>query len=480
MLFNSIEFAVFLPVVFAVYWCIGSERIQRQNLFLLCASYFFYGWWDCSFLLLILASSLVDYAVALGLVRSTSSRARGALLGVSLSMNLGLLGFFKYANFFIDNFNQAFTFLGSPLSLSSLSIVLPVGISFYTFQTLSYSIDVYRKKIEPTRDLISFLAFVSFFPQLVAGPIERASNLLPQFLTRRRFEYYSAINGMRQILLGLFKKIVIADNCAVYVNEVFAHYGSCSGSTLALAIFLFAFQIYGDFSGYSDIAIGSARLFGFTLMRNFAYPYFSRDIAEFWRRWHISLSTWFRDYLYIPLGGSVGSHALRNIFIIFLVSGFWHGANWTFIVWGAIHALYFIPLFIRGKNRRHTEPIAAHRWFPSGSECWGMMSTFVLTSFAWVFFRAESVRDALLYIKGIFSPSLFSLPQDSARAHLSVLLGTIFFLLLAEWLQRFREHAFDIRGYKIGRPVRWTCYYIILFLIARYSGEQQMFIYFQF
>ena len=348
MLFNSIEFAFFLPIVFILYWFVFNKKLKTQNILLLVSSYVFYGWWDWRFLFLILFSSFIDFVLGIKLSKSESKLNRKLLLLTSVAVNIGFLGFFKYYNFFAESFANAFTFFGQSINPERLNIILPVGISFYTFQTLSYTIDVYKNKLKPTTNVISFFAFVSFFPQLVAGPIERATNLLPQFYKKRTFKYVAAVDGMRQILLGLFKKIVIADNCATLVNTIFDNPENFSGSTLFVGAVLFAFQIYGDFSGYSDIAIGTARLFGFNLMKNFALPYFSRDIAEFWRRWHISLSTWFRDYVYIPLGGSRGSLSLqiRNIFIIFIVSGFWHGANWTFIVWGALHALFYIPLML--------------------------------------------------------------------------------------------------------------------------------------
>ncbi|MDN3644276.1 MBOAT family O-acyltransferase, partial [Lutimonas halocynthiae] len=337
MLFNSLDFAIFLPIVFVLYWFVTNKNLKLQNLLIVVASYVFYGWWDWRFLSLILFSTLVDYTVGRKLRDENNGSRRLLLLWTSIIVNLGFLGFFKYYNFFLDNFIEAFSFFGYVFKAGSLQIILPVGISFYTFQTLSYTIDVYKKKLEPTKDFIAFAAFVSFFPQLVAGPIERATNLLPQFYKKRTFDSNKAIDGLKQILWGLFKKVVIADNAAQFANEIFNNSGDYSGSTLFLGALFFAFQIYGDFSGYSDIAIGTSRLFGFNLMKNFAFPYFSRDIAEFWRRWHISLSTWFRDYLYIPLGGSRGglSMKIRNTFIIFIVSGFWHGANWTFIVWGA-------------------------------------------------------------------------------------------------------------------------------------------------
>src|SRR5690554_2973016 len=352
MLFNSFDFALFLPIVFILYWFVANKNIRMQNLLIVVASYVFYGWWDWRFLSLILFSTLVDYLVGVRLGTEDNQAKRKVLLWTSILVNLGFLGFFKYYNFFLDNFIASFSFFGHEISANSLNIILPVGISFYTFQTLSYTIDVYKRKLEPTTDFIAFTAFVSFFPQLVAGPIERATNLLPQFYTKRRFEYAKAVDGMRQILWGLFKKIVIADNSAQIANEIFNNFSDYSGRTLFLGALFFTFQIYGDFSGYSDIAIGTSRLFGFNLKQNFAFPYFSRDIAEFWRRWHISLSTWFRDYLYIPLGGSRGGlwMKIRNTFIIFIVSGFWHGANWTFIVWGALNAIYFLPLLLDRKS----------------------------------------------------------------------------------------------------------------------------------
>ncbi|MCB2203773.1 MBOAT family protein [bacterium] len=478
MLFNSIEFAVFLPLVFVLYWFAAARKTGLQNLLLLAASYLFYGWWDWRFLSLILLSSMVDFLVGLGLAEVRARSMRRLLLGLSLGVNLGLLGFFKYFNFFAQSFSDAFTLFGHHIDPARLYIILPVGISFYTFQTLSYSIDVYRGNMEASKDIISFFAFVAFFPQLVAGPIERASNLLPQFQRPRVFSYDSALDGSRQILWGLFKKIVIADNAAVFADHIFNHSAELPGSTLVLGAVFFALQIYGDFSGYSDIAIGTARLFGFDLMRNFAFPYFSRDIAEFWRRWHISLSTWFRDYVYIPLGGSRGNRwkQIRNVLIIFVVSGFWHGANWTFIVWGALNALYFLPLLLRDRNRSHTNTVAEGRILPGIRETFQMAVTFALTCLAWVFFRAATVGDALTYIGNIFSATLFT-PPTLAFGYFP-LVALLF--LAAEWLQRDREHVLQLSGKRMPAPLRWTLYYGIAALIFYYGGEPQTFIYFQF
>jgi D-alanyl-lipoteichoic acid acyltransferase DltB (MBOAT superfamily) len=481
MLFNSIEFLLFLPIVLLFYWFGTKRNIKVQNILLLVASYFFYAWWDWRFLSLIVFSSAVDFSVGIALGKTTLERKRKWLLGVSILVNIGFLGFFKYFNFFADGFAQAFTLMGMSIEADRLNIVLPVGISFYTFQTLSYTIDVYRKKFEPTKDVIAFFAFVSFFPQLVAGPIERARNLLPQFTRRRSITYEQSADGFRQILWGFFKKIVIADNCAGIVNDIFSNYSDYNGSTLVLGAVLFAFQIFGDFSGYSDIAIGTARLFGFNLMRNFAFPYFSRDIAEFWRRWHISLSTWFRDYVYIPLGGSRGSvgNKIRNILIIFIVSGFWHGANWTFIAWGALNALYFIPLMLVNRNRKHTNQVAEHRALPGIWELLQMLFTFGLTTLAWVFFRAENLSHALSYLQGIFSKTLFTAPDFIPWLELIMILV----LISVEWIQRKKQHGLEF-GVSLGRykALRWTVYCVLLLMIyflGEYSSEYE-FIYFQF
>jgi len=352
MLFNSIEFLLFLPLTFALYWAF-KDKFTAQNFLLLVFSYIFYGWWDVRFLSLIIFSSAVDFTLGIQISKSSNDRKRKLLLGLSLVTNLGLLGFFKYYNFFLESFIGAFESINIHLHATTLKIILPVGISFYTFQTLSYTIDIYRKKFIPTRNVIAFFAFVSFFPQLVAGPIERASTLLPQFFKKRSFNYAFAADGMRQMLWGFFKKMVVADNCAQIVDTIFKNPEVYNGPTLWVAIILFSFQIYCDFSGYSDIAIGTAKLFGFDLMTNFKVPYFARDIGEFWRRWHISLTTWFRDYVYIPLGGSRGTirKTLINVIIVFVVSGFWHGANWTFIFWGFLNAVLFLPLIVFKLNR---------------------------------------------------------------------------------------------------------------------------------
>jgi alginate O-acetyltransferase complex protein AlgI len=477
VLFNSFAFAIFLPIVYVLYWVLKNQHVRWQNFLLLTASYVFYGWWDVRFLSLIFFSSVVDYIVGYYLHRQEKPGTRKALLIVSLLTNLGILGFFKYYGFFVESAANLLTSIGFDPHLTILRIILPVGISFYTFQTLSYTIDIYRRKLEPTSDVIAFFAFVSFFPQLVAGPIERASNLLPQFMKRREFDEKTATDGMRQMLWGFFKKVVIADNIADHVNVIFRSYGDQDGLILFLGAFFFAIQIYCDFSGYSDIAIGVARLFGFTLMRNFAFPYFSRDIAEFWRRWHISLSSWFRDYVYIPLGGSrVGpSRHIWNLVITFTVSGLWHGANWTFIFWGFLNGIYYLPLMLMKKQKKNTDTVAEGRMLPSLIELRAMLFTFLATLLAWIFFRAPTITDAFCYIGRMFSHPYGGLDYS---AFVTPLLSSLF-LLSMEWIQRTKQHALEIQG--LPRTVRWIVYaaVCVTFLLTGNFGSNE-FIYFQF
>ena len=478
MFFNSIDFAIFLPIVFVLYWFVFNRNLNLQNLFIVSASYFFYGWWDWRFLSLIIFSTTVDYTIGRKLKTEVNQLKRKTLLWLSIFINIGFLGFFKYYNFFIDNFISAFSFFGTEINVNTLNIILPVGISFYTFQTLSYTIDVYKRKLEPTKDFVVLSAFVSFFPQLVAGPIERATNLLPQFYTKRIFDYSKAVDGMRQILWGLFKKVVIANQCATSVNIIFENYADQTSSTLVIGAVLFSFQIYCDFSGYSDIAIGTSRLFGFNLMQNFAFPYFSRDIAEFWRRWHISLSTWFRDYLYIPLGGSKGGTGfiIRNTFIIFLVSGFWHGANWTFIAWGAINAALFLPLLIRKRNRKNIGDIDSKS---ITVKCLlNILLTFTVTTLAWIFFRSESIQDASIYIARIFSKSLFTLPTIKPTN----LLIFIVLMVIVEWFSRNKKYALENLSERLPLIPRFMVYITLVFAILMHHSfhDSMEFIYFQF
>lgn len=480
MLFNSFEFLIFLPIVFLLYWFV-FKPLKWQNLFVVAASYLFYGWWDWRFLILIAITTFCSYASGLLIQKYAGRRTRRRIVcATNILLNLIILGIFKYLNFFGENFALLLDALGFKCDWVTLDILLPVGISFYTFQALSYTIDVYRGNIQPTRNIVAFFAFISFFPQLVAGPIERATNLLPQFLVPRKFDYAKAVDGMRQILWGLFKKMVVADNCAVAVNMIFDQYQSFDGLTLFIGALLFTFQIYGDFSGYSDIAIGTARLFGINLMRNFNYPYFSRDIAEFWRRWHISLTTWFRDYVYFPLGGSRRGKwkSIRNTFIIFLVSGMWHGANWTFICWGAYNAALFLPLLISGHNRRYTGVVAQGRLLPSLKELLQMAVTFLLVVIGWIIFRAENINDAFNYITLMVTDFTPCVPQHGKSALFYAAL-----LLVVEWLHRDKQFGLQISdggGLLARRTVRWAIYVVLALFTLLWAGTQEEFIYFQF
>ncbi len=473
MLFNSIEYFVFLMLIFSLYWVLLKNKTKQQNILILVSSYVFYGWWDYRFLFLILFSTVLDYTLSLYIHKTSKKVYKKIYLYASLSFNLGLLLTFKYFNFFIESFESIMNVFNIHVNHYSLKIILPVGISFYTFQTLSYTIDVYRGQLKPTKDFVAFASFVTFFPQLVAGPIERAKDLLPQFFTTRKFEYDFAVSGINLIIWGLFKKIVIADSCAVYVDYIFDQYQTQNSFTLMLGSIYFAFQIYGDFSGYTDIAIGTGRLLGFNLKPNFQTPYFSRDIAEFWRRWHISLTTWFKDYIYIPLGGSKGGvvKQLRNVFIIFLISGFWHGANWTFVFWGLINAIYFIPLMLLKNNRKNTSEIVftIHSVFK-------MIVTFIITCIAWVFFRADSITIAMDYIRKMFSFNFSKLITYTNIERYNVEVVPLIFLFLI--LELFAvNHETPIRGKMKFFKTLILLLFIIVFGV--YS-DQKEFIYFQF
>ena len=487
MLFNSLSFLIFFPIIFILYWNINKQNIRLQNLLLLAASYYFYSCWDWRFLFLLLFSTALDYFTGIKINESNNDKARKFWFWLSIGVNLSFLGVFKYYNFFAASFAESLSYVGLHISPSTLNIVLPVGISFYTFHGLSYVIDIYKRRIEPERNFVDYSLFVSFFPLLVAGPIERATHLLPQLKKPRNFNYSQGVSGLQQILWGLFKKVVIADSCAEYANLIFNNYNDYQGVTLLLGAFFFTIQIYGDFSGYSDIALGTARLLGIDLIRNFSFPYFSRDISEFWRRWHISLSTWFRDYLYIPLGGSKGSmwQKVRNTFIIFIVSGFWHGANWTFILWGLLNALYILPLILFGSNRTYLNTVAQGKYFPTIREVFSVLLTFFLTMIAWIFFRAETVTQGITIItnglKGLFSKSGYVESLNLVYWDISFglpLLIILFFMI--EWFGREKEFALERFGVKWPLFIRWTFYFSLLFLILYYSGSEVEFIYFQF
>ncbi|MBK8674087.1 MAG: MBOAT family protein [Bacteroidetes bacterium] len=478
MVFNSISFAIFLPIVFLLYWFVSNKNRKIQNLLLLTSSYFFYACWDWRFLFLLIFSTALDFFTGSKMETAKTVASKKFWFWLSISINISFLGVFKYYNFFAESFADIMGNFGLQVNPFTLKVILPVGISFYTFHGLSYVIDIFKNRIKAEHDFIDYAVFVSFFPLLVAGPIERATHLLPQIKKERNFDYQKAVNGLKQILWGLFKKIVIADQCAQYANTIFDDYSNHSGSTLLLGAIFFSFQIYGDFSGYSDIALGTARLFGIELLRNFAFPYFSRDIAEFWRRWHISLSSWFRDYLYFPLGGSRGGTwmKIRNTFLIFLVSGFWHGANWTFIVWGLLNAIYIMPSIIFNTNRNHIDIVAKGNYLPSIREFFMMLSTFFLTVFAWIFFRSASLSDAFSFIKGIFSSSLFSIPS----IHPLDLFILLLIFLTIEWLGRASQFAIENTFEKSSNFLRYGLYYLLLVAIFFYNSAGQQFIYFQF
>lgn len=481
MIFNSLDFMLFLPVVFCIYWML-RKKLQLQNLFIVVVSYFFYGLWNWKFLLLIALTSACSFVSGIAIEHYHENRKLQIIISAfNIVFNLSILGAFKYYNFFVGNLQDLFALAGWKLDAVTLNVILPVGISFYTFQALSYTIDIYRGRIEATRNPIEFFAFISFFPQLVAGPIERATNLLPQFQISKTFDYSRAVDGMRQILWGLFKKIVIADNCATFVDAIYGNISSFNGCDMFLAGVFFAFQIYGDFSGYSDVAIGTAKLFGISLRDNFRTPYFSRDIPEFWKRWHISLNKWFVDYVYIPLGGSRVSKpkVARNVFTIFLLSGLWHGANWTYVSWGLYHAVLFVPLILLEKNKRYNVKAADDRLCPSFLDFVKMTSTFVLVVFGWIIFRSDNIDSALTAFGKIFSMSFFSLPDLSQFEFFIPTLVSLLVCFVLEWINRNRIHGLDISWIK-NKSIRLLVYYSLFIMIVLYSGKNVTFIYFQF
>ena len=488
MLFNSFEFLLFLPIVFLLYWMVSRGR-RWQNLLVVIASYVFYGWWDWRFLFLIALTSFSSFVSGLLIEHYEGQRrCQLAVSAANIVLNLSILGVFKYYNFFVENLDALFSAVGWHLDWVTLQIILPVGISFYTFQALSYSIDVYQRKLPATHDMVEFFAYISFFPQLVAGPIERATNLLPQFQQERHFDYAKAVDGCRQMLWGFFKKMVIADNCAVAVNQIWAGYADESGLVLMIGAVLFTFQIYCDFSGYSDIAIGCARLFGFNLKRNFNFPYFSRSIPEFWRRWHISLTSWFRDYIYFPLGGNRCDKwkVIRNVYIVWAISGLWHGANWTFICWGLFHGTLLVVFNLLGINTKYKNIVAHNRWLPNIKEMLQMTLTFVLTVIGWIIFRAETMTDAVSFMVCMFTHSPFDF-VGSVKALKELQLTTtavaIIVMLVWEWVQRNKQHALQFSGKSFVLRYAWAryaFYIIMMMLIIVFAGTQSEFIYFQF
>lgn len=480
MLFNSIQFLLFLPIVFLLYWFVFSRSLRLQNAFILIVSYIFYGWWDWHFLILIAFTSFCSWGSGVMIYKLRDNQKKKIVLYSNVIVNLGILALFKYYDFFVTSFVELFSLTGVTLHATTLNLILPVGISFYTFQALSYSIDVYRKDLKPTSDVVAYFAYVSFFPQLVAGPIERAKNLLPQILHSRKFDYAMAVDGCRQILWGFFKKVALADNCAIFVDHVFSNYQDLNGSTLLLAAILFTFQIYGDFSGYSDIAIGVSKLFGIKLKLNFRFPYFSRNLNEFWRRWHISLNTWFVDYVYIPLGGNRRGKLilLRNTMIIFLLSGLWHGANLTYVNWGGYHGLLLVIAILLGCNRKYKDVVAAHSFVPSAREIFQILVVFLLVVYGWIIFRADSMTQLFGYTERLFSSSLFSKPEVYDM-NMNSKIMMILILLVTEWIMRRKEHGLDLSSCRYS-ALRWSIYSFLLFMIFAFGGNTVNFIYFQF
>ena len=481
MLFNSFSFLIFLPIVFSRYWFV-FKPLKWQNLLVVVASYVFYGWWDWRFLILIAFTSACSYISGIQIEKyEGKKKVQRWISTLNIAVNLLILCIFKYYNFFVDSLDSIIvSTFGSHLDWPTLTVILPVGISFYTFQALSYSIDVYRGKMRASHDVISFFAFISFFPQLVAGPIERATNLLPQFQKSRTFDYSQAVDGCRQMLWGFLKKMVVADSCAGAANTIWSTCSDQSSFVLLIGALFFTFQIYCDFSGYSDIAIGTAKLFGIRLMRNFNVPYFSRNISEFWRRWHISLMKWFTDYIYIPLGGSRCARwkVIRNVFIVFVISGLWHGANWTFVVWGFYHAVLMTIFMLLHLNTKYEHVVAWNKWLPTVKELFQMAITFFLVVIGWVIFRAETIEQAFTYLSRMFTMSIFSVERfDGLRAF-----GFALIILFIEWLQRDKQHALEFpkRQPFNYRFVRWCSYFLVIMMIVLYSGGDQTFIYFQF
>ena len=477
MFFNSLSFAVFLPLVFLFYWSIGKNSKRTQNTILIIASYYFYSCWDWRFLFLLIFSTFLDFFTALQIEKGKSIKSRKFWFWLSIIVNLGFLGVFKYYDFFATSMANMIGSLGFNANPLLLKLILPVGISFYTFHGLSYVIDIYYKRISAERNFIDYSLFVSYFPLLVAGPIERATHLLPQVKKVRKFDFEQAKSGVYQILWGLFKKVVIADTCATYANAIFDNFQNMNSFSLLLGAFYFAFQIYGDFSGYSDIALGVSKLFGIELLRNFNFPYFSRDIAEFWRRWHISLSSWFRDYVYIPLGGSKGSKTkqIRNVFIIFLLSGFWHGANWTFLAWGAINAMFFLPLLLLKKNRSNLDSVSIELSLNSLKVISQIVFTFIITCFAWIFFRSPSIGSAVNYIERIFTQGEFAEQYlKNERYNYEILILIVSFIAI-EWINRNKIEPLSGKNSWIKVAL---C--LIGIVVLGVFSDYKSFIYFQF
>lgn len=477
MIFTTFTFLIFLPIVFGLYWFVFKGHYKVQNVLILVASYFFYGWWDWRFLSLIAFSTLLDFFIGIAIGKTENERHQRYLLWLSLSVNLGLLGFFKYYNFFIESWVDAWGSIGVTMPDATLSIILPVGISFYTFQTLSYSLDIYKGRLEPTRDFISFAAFVSFFPQLVAGPIERAVNFLPQVTQARKFDGKQAADGLRLMLWGMVKKVLIADQLAVFVDSAFAHTETASSLSLILGAIYFTVQIYCDFSGYSDIAIGVAKLFGFELMSNFRFPLFSRSIPELWARWHISLTTWLNDYVFTPISLQLRNYRRNGIaaaiVLTFLVSGLWHGAEWSYVFWGLLNGLFFVPYVMKGQVFNRDEIVAKGKLLPKIGDVWRILMVFGLYTLTLIFFRAKNMPEAILYLKGIFTH--LSGPIEYRTGIFYVLA-----ILILDWLNREDER--NPKVLRIGPPSFRLVLQVVLALVLFFNmlNGYKEFIYFDF
>lgn len=483
MVFNSLPFTVFFLVFFVLYWLVFQRNLKAQNLLILTGSYFFYAWWDWRFLSLLIGVSVLNYLLGIYIPKAGSDAKRRLLLYIGLIQGIGGLVFFKYFNFFIISFVDAFQTININLDYHTLKIILPLGISFYTFRTMSYLLDVNKGKIEPTTDWIVFFSYVSFFPSLISGPIDRGTLLIPQLEKRREFKYDQAVDGFRQILWGLFKKIVVADNCAIYTNQVFDNFDTMPASSLVLGLFLYTIQIYADFSGYSDMAIGFARLIGFNITKNFDFPFFSQNIAEFWQRWHISLTSWMTEYVFTPLSIHFRDYGNRGLIIAiminFFIIGIWHGANWTFVLFGLLHGSYYIPLILQGKIFKKKKSLKG-KLIPSFVEFRNMVGVFLLAMIGFVIFRSDNILNALEYYKNIFSLSLFSMPQFEGRMGVLITMIFIVVMMVIEWFGKSYEYAIAGIGTSLSKTVRWSFYYLMIIIVFFFSATGKEFIYFQF
>ena len=484
MVFNSLAFAIFFIVIFFLYWFVFNRNLKIQNFFILFMSYLFYAWWDWRFLSLLAGSSIINYFLGIYIHKTGNEKRRRFLLFLGLLQGLGFLLFFKYFNFFITSLTDTFLIFNISLNIHTLYLILPLGISFYTFRTIGYLLDVESGKIKPTTDGVVFFTYVSFFPTLLSGPIDKARTFIPQLERKRNFDYYQAVDGLRQILWGLFKKVVIADNCAIITDQIFENYQQLPASSLLVGAFLYTIQVYADFSGYSDMAIGFSRLMGFNITRNFNYPFFAQNIADFWQRWHISLTTWMTEYVFTPL--SFIYRRLRKVGLIlailinFVLVGLWHGANWTFIMYGFLHGCYFIPLIFRGTlNKKKT--IAKNKPFPALREVINVLGTFILVMLTFIIFRSETIGQAFEYFQRLFSISLFSIPDillNNKTSFITLLFILLMFLL--EWHGREQQYGIAHFGVKWPKPLRWAFYYCIILAIFIFAGSNQQFIYLQF